>query len=273
MHVAVKLFEHNQKAYLSAIAMLEQAGKAAIVHPTGTGKSFIAFQLALDQAEKQILWLGPSEYIYATQLESLARCGGPDKLPNVTFRTYAKLLLLSEEELAINADYIILDEFHRCGAEQWGNAVQRTIAANPDAKLLGLSATNVRYLDNMRDMAEELFEGHIASELSLGEAIVRGILPAPKYVTTVFKYQNELERYQKQVRTMRPAALRDVNQKYLDALRRALEQADGLEQVFESFFPLNQQGLGQNAIGGKCHKTDQIPAILFGGLRAAFLFK
>ena len=53
-----------------------------------------------------------------------------------------------------------------------------------------------------------------------------------------------------------------MNQKYLDALRRALEQADGLEQVFESFFPLNQQGLGQNAIGGKCHKTDQIPAIL-----------
>ena len=232
MHVAVKLFEHNQKAYLSAVAMLEQKGKAAIVHPTGTGKSFIAFQLALDQAEKRILWLGPSEYIYATQLESLARCGGPDSLSNVTFRTYAKLLLLGEDELDVGADYIILDEFHRCGAEQWGNAVQRTIAANPDAKLLGLSATNVRYLDNMRDMAEELFEGHIASELSLGEAIVRGILPAPKYVTTVFKYQNELERYQKQVCTMRPAALRDVNQKYLDALRRALEQADGLEQVF-----------------------------------------
>ena len=230
--MAVKLFEHNQKAYLSAVDMLEREGKAAIVHPTGTGKSFIAFQLALDQVEKRILWLGPSEYIYATQLESLARCGGPDKLSNVTFRTYAKLLLLSEDELAMNADYIILDEFHRCGAEQWGNAVQRTIAANPSAKLLGLSATNVRYLDNMRDMAEELFEGHIASELSLGEAIVRGILPAPKYVTTVFKYQNELERYQKQVRTMRPAALRDVNQKYLDALRRALEQADGLEQVF-----------------------------------------
>ncbi len=232
MHVAVNLFEHNQKAYLSAVAMLEQEGKAAIVHPTGTGKSFIAFQLALDQAEKQILWLGPSEYIYATQLESLVRCGGPDKLSNVTFRTYAKLLILSEDELAVNADYIILDEFHRCGAEQWGNAVQRTIAANPGAKLLGLSATNVRYLDNMRDMAEELFEGHIASELSLGEAIVRGILPAPKYVTTVFKYQSELERYQQQVRTMRPAALRDVNQRYLDALRRALEQADGLEQVF-----------------------------------------
>ena len=186
----MQLFEHNQKAYAAAVDMLEQQGKAAIIHPTGTGKSFIAFQLAMKHPDKNILWLGPSEYIFSTQMESLARCGGPNKLSNVTFRTYAKLLLLNEEELAVAADYIILDEFHRCGAEQWRNAVQHTIAANPMAKLLGLSATNVRYLDNMRDMADELFEGHIASEISLGEAIVRGILPTPKYVTTVFKYQS-----------------------------------------------------------------------------------
>ena len=231
MHVAVKLFEHNQKAYLFAVAMLRQEGKAAIGHPTETGKGIIAFQLALDQAEKRILWFAPSEYIYATQLESLARCSGPDKLFNVTFRTYAKLLLLGEDELAVGEDNIILDGFHRCGAEQWGNAVQRTIAGNPSARLLGLSATTVGYLYNMRDMEEKLFEGHIESELSLGEAIVRGILPIPKHVTTVFKYQHALERYQKQVCTMRPATLRDVSQKYLDALRRVLEQMDGLEWV------------------------------------------
>ena len=52
-----------------------------------------------------------------------------------------------------------------------------------DAKLLGLTATNVRYLDNDRDMFEEHFNGHIASEMTLGEAVVRGILPAPNYVT------------------------------------------------------------------------------------------
>ena len=44
------------------------------------------------------------------------------------------------------------------------------------------SATNIRYLDNQRDMAWELFGGNIASELTLGEAVARGILPAPKYV-------------------------------------------------------------------------------------------
>ena len=56
----------------------------------------------------------------------------------------------------------------------------------PDAKVLGLSATNIRYLDNKRDMADELFDGRIASNMTLGEAIVRGILTPPKYVLSVF---------------------------------------------------------------------------------------
>lgn len=39
--MSVQLFPHNQIAYNSALEMLESCGKAAIVHPTGTGKSFI----------------------------------------------------------------------------------------------------------------------------------------------------------------------------------------------------------------------------------------
>ena len=40
----IKLYSHNQKAYNLAVTMLEDTKKAAIVHPTGTGKSFIAFK-------------------------------------------------------------------------------------------------------------------------------------------------------------------------------------------------------------------------------------
>ena len=68
--------------------------------------------------------------------------------------------------------------------------------------------------------------------IRVGEAIVRGILPAPKYVTTVFKYQQDLARYQSRVDNLRSPGIQDVNQKYLDALKRALEQADGLDKVF-----------------------------------------
>ena len=81
-------------------------------------------------------------------------------------------------------------------------------------------------------MAEELFDGHTASDMTLGEAVVRGILPAPKYVTTVYQYQKALAKYQARVDNLRTPGIQDVNQKYLDALRRALEQADGLDRVF-----------------------------------------
>ena len=234
--MALALFEHNAKAYQAATAMLEHYGKAAVIHPTGTGKSYIAFKLIEDYPDAAVLWLSPSEYIFKTQLESLQKQDPEFPLDNVHFYTYAKLLFCTEEQLAdiaaLRPAYIIMDEFHRAGAERWGEKVQKLLELCPEAKLLGLTATNVRYLDNNRDMAEELFDSHIASEMTLGEAIVRGILPAPKYVTTVFRYQNELAKYQARVDSMRSLGVQDANQKYLDALRRALDQADGLDRVF-----------------------------------------
>ena len=234
--MVLHLFEHNARAYQAAAAMLEQYGKAAVVHPTGTGKSYIAFKLIEDHPDAAFLWLSPSEYIFKTQLESLQKQAPDFPLGNVRFSTYARLLFCTEEQLAevaaLHPAYIIMDEFHRAGAEHWGERVQKLLALCPDAKLLGLTATSIRYLDNNRDMAEELFDGHIASEMTLGEAIVRGILPTPKYVTTVFRYQNELAKYQARVDSLRSPGVQDANQKYLEALRRALEQADGLDRVF-----------------------------------------
>ena len=234
--MVLHLFEHNARAYQAAAAMLEQYGKAAVIHPTGTGKSYIAFKLIEDHPDAAFLWLSPSEYIFKTQLENLQKQVPDFPLGNVRFATYARLLFCTEEQLAeiaaLHPAYIIMDEFHRAGAERWGDSVRKLLELCPDAKLLGLTATNVRYLDNNRDMAEEFFDGHIASEMTLGEAIVRGILPTPKYVTTVFRYQNELAKYQARVDSLRSPGVQDANQKYLEALRRALEQADGLDKVF-----------------------------------------
>ena len=234
--VALRLFEHNEKAYRAAVRMMEQYGKAAIVHPTGTGKSYIAFKLIEDNPEKVVIWLSPSEYIFKTQLESLKRNDPDFPLANVHFFTYAKLVCCTQAQLdeiaAQKPAYMILDEFHRAGAECWGESTVALLKLCPDAKLLGLTATNIRYLDNNRDMAEELFDNRVASEMTLGEAVVRGILPAPKYVTMVYQYQKALAKYQARVDNLRTPGIQDVNQKYLDALRRALEQADGLDKVF-----------------------------------------
>lgn len=231
--MAVSLFKHNREAYEAALSMLHSCGKAAIVHPTGTGKSFIGFKLCEDFPESTVCWLSPSEYIFKTQIENLKAVSGGYAPENVKFFTYAKLMNMSEAELAkIAPDYIVLDEFHRCGAEMWGQGVDNLLKMYPSTPVLGLSATAVRYLDNQRDMSDELFDGNVASEMTLGEAIVRGILNPPKYVLSVFSYKKDLEAYQKRVRYAKNKAVRDAAEIYLDALRRTLEKADGLDKVF-----------------------------------------
>ena len=232
--MALELFRHNEEAYKAVVSMLAERNKAAVVHPTGTGKSFIGFKLCYDNSDKIICWLSPSRYIYQTQLENLKEASGGYEPHNVKFYTYAKLMLLSDENFSeIKPDYIILDEFHRCGAEYWGMGVQKLLEMYPDTPLLGLSATAIRYLDNQRDMTDELFDGNIASEMTLGDAIVRGILDLPKYILSIFSYQKDLDEYEKRVKNARYKSMRDKAEEYLEALRRALDKAEKLDDIFD----------------------------------------
>ena len=61
--MSIHLFKHNQEAYNAVTAMLEREKMAAVIHPTGTGKSLIAFKLAEEHPSEKFLWLSPSEYI------------------------------------------------------------------------------------------------------------------------------------------------------------------------------------------------------------------
>ena len=57
--MSIHLFKHNQEAYNSVTAMLEREKMAAVIHPTGTGKSLIAFKLAEEHPSEKFLWLSP----------------------------------------------------------------------------------------------------------------------------------------------------------------------------------------------------------------------
>lgn len=235
--MAIKLYPHNEYAYQAARRVLRKTGKAAVIHPTGTGKSFIGFKFCEDNPDKKICWLSPSEYIFRQQLDNLAADGGvmPE---NIKFLTYARLMAMDAEEIdELQPDLIILDEFHRCGAEQWRTGIQSLIDANPFVPLLGLSATNIRFLDNQRDMAKELFDGHIASEITLGEAIARGILKPPKYILSVYSFQEDLEKYEGRMEKLHNSTQRNRAEELLKTLRRSLEDADGLDKIFARHMP------------------------------------
>lgn len=257
--MAVTLYQHNQTAYDHALCMMERSGRAAVVHPTGTGKSFIAFKLAEDHPGARIVWLAPSEYIFRSQRENYLKAGGEEKaLEGIAFLTYTKLMYgmtdpYGEGDAKDTAglenaaglgkgetpEYIILDEFHRCGAENWGRCVKALMQTYPAAKVLGLSATNIRYLDSRRDMAGELFAGQIASKMEIAEAMAAGILPAPVYICGLYEYKNELQKITRRVNRQRNMGVRDESAKLLEQLRHCLLQADGPAEIFGRYMKKN----------------------------------
>ena len=123
-------------------------------------------------------------------------------------------------------------------------------------------------------MFKEHFDGHIASEMNLDEAVVRGILLAPNYVTTVYQYQKDLARYQTRVDNLRSPGIQDANQKYLDALRRALEQTDGLDKVFEHHIT-NKSGKYIVFCAGKEHMDEMVSHVLewFAGVNPDVVYE
>lgn len=232
----IKLYPHNLRAYEKTVRMLKTEGKAAIVHPTGTGKSFIAFALVRDNPDKNFLWLSPSEYIYDLQCKNLWQSQHM-KLSNIDFHTYAWLMLNEDFIKELNPDYIIMDEFHRSGAHQWGKSVKKLIESYPKAKLLGLSATKVRYLDNRRDMAEEIFEGCIASEIGLCEAMALGILPEPKYVIASYSYEMKLQEYETRTSALKNRRQKAKAERLIEKLRHKLQYAEGMDKIFKKHLP------------------------------------
>lgn len=216
--------------------MLAETGKAAVIHPTGTGKSYIAFALVQAHPDEKFLWIAPSEYIYSLQTKKLL-LEQDIEFHNIEFHTYAWLIHNERAFVEIQPDYIIFDEFHRAGAAEWGKSIHKLIQTYPDARLFGMSATNVRYLDNRRDMADELFEGAIASEMSLCEAMAKGILPEPKYVISVYSYEEELDRYELQIKKLKNVRQKSEAERLIEKLRRALNNSDGMEKVFAKHMP------------------------------------
>ena len=157
--------------------------------------------------------------------------------PKLTRITYAKLARLTDEEIEkLSADIIILDEFHHCGAPEWGRGVEKLLQRNEEASVLGLSATPLRYTDGLRDMTDELFENNVASEMTLEEAIENGILPEASYVSTLYGYDKELEDMQTNIDKIKDEDKRKEAQDLLNNLREKLdENTQNLPELFSEY--------------------------------------
>ena len=184
------MLEHNKIVYDEVIERLKTSSRVCIVQATGTGKGVIASSLIEDYVK--VLVVAPTNAI----LENYRMNLGVNS-ENVIFYTYQGISMLLNnqiEELGEKVSLIILDEFHRIGAETWGRKVEMLCdrAESKGCKTVGLSATPVRYLDNERDMSEEFFKGNVVNGLNIVDAVVSGVLPTFKYVVSYYGYEKDL---------------------------------------------------------------------------------
>lgn len=226
----INLYPHNQDTYNKIQEMWKTTNRVAAVQATGTGKSFLILKCLFGIPDENKAILAPSEYIFEQLQENVGI-----EIPNTQYITYAKIALMTDDEIKhINPSLIILDEFHRCGAEQWGKGVQTLLNIFPNAKVLGTSATPIRYLDNERDMSDELFDGNVAVNLSLAEAIVKGILPMPKYISALYTFEDEVENLKHKVITSHNSEEEKeelLNQ--IDLMRNKLDRSKGIPKILQ----------------------------------------
>ena len=233
--MSIKLKPHNVETYKKVTDKLKESNKVAVIHPTGTGKMYIALKLLEANKEKKAIYVAPSNPILHDVKKNIFAEGMTmSEFPNLKRITYQKLARLTDEEIQeLDADIIVLDEFHHCGAPEWGKGVDRLLKRNEGASVLGLSATPLRYTDGLRDMTDELFENSVAAEMTLEEAIESEILPEASYVSTLYGYDKTLKDMQTNIDKIKDEDKREEAQKLLESLRGKLdENTQNLPELF-----------------------------------------
>lgn len=93
-----------------------------------------------------------------------------------------------------------------------------------------------RTYQKLASMADELFENNVASEMSLEEAIERGILPAATYVSALYGYNQELDSMQEQINKIKDGKDKKEAQELLNVLREKLDKDTGnLSDLFSTY--------------------------------------
>lgn len=179
----VELLGHNIRIYDELEESLRENNKTSLMHMTSGGKTYIA--CALMGNYNNILILTPKNCINDEWLKN-------DYISqNATVMTYQSLLYDIDSKLSLDYDLIVYDEFHHIGAEKWQKVIEHIQDKYSNAHHVGISATPYRYLDNVRSMSDELFDGNLIEGLTLLDAIEKEVITPPVYIAGGYIFNEE----------------------------------------------------------------------------------
>ena len=288
----LELLPHQNEAYKAVVKKFEEKGKAAVIFPTGCGKSFVALEYILKHPDERVLFLAPRRAIANQMYEYIVRYIGGDTrpieeiqkeygtgnnpseslklaarsyIPNIECMLYQMISAYGERQSvdkilnSLKPTMIIVDEMHHLKTKsiratagsnvvedneeyeeefsnrierenKWGKKFKKFLEDNPQAKILGLSATPIRH--DGANVVERIFKDAVASQKSLLEAMEEGIIYPPKYVVPDFVREDELKTLLEQIEQAEGARKEELKAMY-DELALKSANAPGIPQLME----------------------------------------
>ena len=184
----------NEAAFQKAVQSLETLNRAAVFHPTGTGKSCIAWKVVEAHPQTTFFWLVAGAQRLALRQAELTRYNGGTLPGNVRFCDCEKLAAATPEQWVRLGEQkpgcIVLDCYHELSAVCWAQSVQKLLRMCPQAKVLGLGVPNGA---PVCAAAQELFADCIVSHMTVAEAMAAGTMPVPlAYAALLWPQEEEL---------------------------------------------------------------------------------
>ena len=184
----------NEAAFQKAVQSLETLNRAAVFHPTGTGKSCIAWKVVEAHPQTTFFWLVAGAQRLALRQAELTRYNGGTLPGNVRFCDCEKLAAATPEQWVRLGEQkpgcIVLDCYHELSAVCWAQSVQKLLRMCPQAKVLGLGVPNGAPICAA---AQELFADCIVSHMTVAEAMAAGTMPVPSaYAALLWPQEEEL---------------------------------------------------------------------------------
>lgn len=184
----------NEAAFQKAVQSLETLNRAAVFHPTGTGKSCIGWKVVEAHPQTTFFWLVAGAQRLALRQAELTRYNGGTLPGNVRFCDCEKLAAATPEQWVRLGEQkpgcIVLDCYHELSAVCWAQSVQKLLRMCPQAKVLGLGVPNGA---PVCAAAQELFADCIVSHMTVAEAMAAGTMPVPSaYAALLWPQEEEL---------------------------------------------------------------------------------
>ena len=184
----------TEAAFQKAGQSLEPLNRAAVFHPTGTGKSCIAWKVVEAHPQTTFFWLVAGAQRLALRQAELTRYNGGTLPGNVRFCDCEKLAAATPEQWVRLGEQkpgcIVLDCYHELSAVCWAQSVQKLLRMCPQAKVLGLGVPNGA---PVCAAAQELFADCIVSHMTVAEAMAAGTMPVPSaYAALLWPQEEEL---------------------------------------------------------------------------------